>query len=154
MQLPLEAGEWLYRDTGAKVLPLPHAVNERAFRHDKPDDARRVDLGARSFRYPIYLGDNERNRVCDLFAWLGPEAGLCIDISNDRRLGRAEWAGFLNDCRGTVGSEAGTWYLERDDWTALAIREFLRTDRQGRQSMPMDGCTPPCDGCPMAQKSG
>ena len=131
-QLPLEAGEWLYRDTGAKVLALPHAANEREFRRDKPDGARCLDLGARSFRYPIYLGDNERNRVYDLFARLGPEAGLRVDISNERRLGRAEWAAFLNDSRGTVGSEAGTWYLERDDRTALAIREFLR----GRSTGP------------------
>ena len=131
-QLPLEAGEWLYRDTGARVLALPHAANEGAFRRHKPDDARAFDLGARSFRYPIYLGDDERNRVYDLFAQLGPETGLRVDISNDRRLGRTEWAAFLNDCRGTVGSEAGTWYLERDDETALAIREFLR----GRSAGP------------------
>ena len=62
---------------------------------------------------------------------MGPAAGLRVDIANDRRLDRAEWADFLNDCRGTVGSEAGTWYLERDDRTALAIREFLREPSTG-----------------------
>ena len=92
---------------------------------------RPIDLGALSFRYPVYLGDDERNRVYDLFAHLGPAAGLRVDIANDRRLGRAEWAEFLNDCRGTVGSEAGTWYLERDDRTALAIREFLHLRSAG-----------------------
>jgi hypothetical protein len=130
-QLPLEAGEWLYGDLGATVLPVPHAANERVFRRDKPADIRAVDLGARSFRYPVYLGDDARNRVYDLFAQLGPAAGLRVDISNDRRLGRAEWATFLNECRGTVGSEAGTWYLERDDRTVLAIREFLRERSRG-----------------------
>ncbi len=130
-QLPFEAGAWLYQDTGARVLALPHAANEHVFRRDKLDLARAIDLGARSFRYPIYLGDDERNRVYDLFAQLGPAAGLRVDISNERRLGRAEWAAFLNECRGTVGSEAGTWYLERDDATALAIREFLRARSTG-----------------------
>jgi hypothetical protein len=130
-QLPLEAGEWLYGDTGAAVLPLPHAANERVFRRDKPVDARSIDLGARSFRYPVYLGDDQRNRVYDLFARLGPAAGLRVDIANDRRLGRTEWAAFLNECRGTIGSEAGTWHLERDDRTALAIREFLRERSTG-----------------------
>jgi hypothetical protein len=130
-QLPFEAGAWLYQDTGARVLALPHAANEHVFRRDKLDQARAIDLGARSFRYPIYLGDDERNRVYDLFAQLGPAAGLRVDISNERRLGRAEWAAFLNECRGTVGSEAGTWYLERDDATALAIREFLRARSTG-----------------------
>jgi hypothetical protein len=130
-QLPLEAGEWLYGDIGGTVLPVPHAANESVFRRDKPMDTRPIDLGALSFRYPAYLGDDERNRVYDLFAQLGPAVGLRVDIANDRRLGRAEWAAFLNDCRGTVGSEAGTWYLERDDRTALAIREFLRERSTG-----------------------
>jgi hypothetical protein len=130
-QLPLEAGEWLYGDIGATVLPVPHAANELVFRRDKPADMRPIDLGARSFRYPVYLGDDERNRVFDLFGHLGPAAGLRVDIANDRRLGRAEWAAFLNNCRGTIGSEAGTWYLERDDQTALAIREFLRERSTG-----------------------
>ncbi|MGD9615071.1 MAG: glycosyltransferase [Alphaproteobacteria bacterium] len=137
-QLPLEAGEWLYGDIEAKVLAIPHAANEHVFRRDKPVDARAIDLGARSFRYPIYLGDDERNRVYDLFAQLAPMTGLRVDISNDRRLDRADWAAFLNDCRGTVGSEAGTWYLERDDQTALAIREFLRA-RSKRPMLHADG---------------
>ncbi|MGE0258008.1 MAG: glycosyltransferase [Alphaproteobacteria bacterium] len=137
-QLPLEAGEWLYRDTGAAVLAVPHAANERVFRRDKPAETRAIDLGARSFRYPVYLGDDQRNRVYDLFARLGPAAGLRVDIANDRRLDRTEWAVFLNDCRGTIGSEAGTWYLERDDRTALAIREFLR-ERSGGPVIEADG---------------
>jgi Glycosyl transferases group 1 len=130
-QLPIEAGEWLYGDIGAAVLAVPHAANELVFRRNKPADMRSIDLGARSFRYPVYLGDDQRNRVYDLFAQLGPATGLRVDIANDRRLGRAEWAAFLNNCRGTIGSEAGTWYLERDDRTALAIREFLRERTTG-----------------------
>jgi len=62
--------------------------------------------------------------------WQGREVsrrtGLRVDIANDARLPRSEWAAFLKDCRGTIGTEAGTWYLERDDRTALAIRDFLR----------------------------
>ncbi len=131
-QLPLEAGHWLYDDTGAAVLALPHAANESVFRRTTPDAARRVDIGGRSFRYPVFIGDDERNRVYDRFADLGPAAGLKIDIANNARLGRPAWAAFLNDCRGTIGTEAGTWYLERDDHTALAIREFLR----GRSDTP------------------
>ena len=125
-QLPLEAGEWLYADTGATVLAVPHAANESVFRRDKHDKDRAIDIGGRSFRYPVYLGDNDRNRVYDLFAELGPATGLHVDIANDARLARPDWASFLNDCRATIGTEAGTWYLERNDRTALAIREFLR----------------------------
>src|SRR5437870_1723640 len=41
-QMPLEAGQWLYADTGARVLALPHALNEAAFRRDKPDEMRAI----------------------------------------------------------------------------------------------------------------
>src|SRR5207302_6074010 len=80
-QLPLAAGHWLYDDTGAAVLALPHAANEAVFRRDKPDTARPIDIGGRSFRYPVFIGDNDRNRVYDRFAELGPQAGLHIDIA-------------------------------------------------------------------------
>jgi hypothetical protein len=130
-QLPLEAGQYLYGDSAGAVLAVPHAVNETVFRRDKPDQARAIDIGGRSFRYPVYLGDDARNRVYDLFAEIGPRAGLRVDIENEARLDRLGWARFLNDCRGTIGSEAGTWYLERDDATALAIRDFLRNRSRG-----------------------
>ena len=125
-QLLLEAGQWLYADSGAKVLSLPHALNDAVFRRDKPDPVRAIDIGGRSARYPVYIGDDERNRVLDIFAAIAPKRGLCVDIDTNSRLDRPGWAAFLNDCRATIGSEAGSWYLERDDRTALAIREFLR----------------------------
>jgi hypothetical protein len=137
-QMPLEAGEWLYDGTGARVLALPHAVNEEAFRRERPDAARSIDIGGRSFRYPVFIGDDDRNRICDLFAELGPAAGLAVDISSSGRLARPDWAAFLNDCRATIGTEAGTWYLDRDDRTALAIRDFLRA-RSGAGTIPADG---------------
>ena len=125
-QLPLEAGQYLYADCAGGVLAVPHAANEAVFRRDKPDEARTIDLGGRSFRYPVFLGDDDRNRVYGLFAELGPASGLRVDISTASRLDRRGWAAFLNDCRGTIGTEAGSWYLERDDETAFAIRDFLR----------------------------
>ena len=51
-QLPLEAGEWLYGDTGATVLAVPHAVNEAVFRRAKAGAGRRIDVGARSCPRP------------------------------------------------------------------------------------------------------
>ncbi|HEV2300255.1 MAG TPA: hypothetical protein VGR91_01685, partial [Stellaceae bacterium] len=112
-QLPLEAGEWLYGDTGAEVIALPHALNDGAFRRETADAERRLDIGGRSARYPAFIGDDERNRIYDLFREAGPREGLSIDIDNPARLDRPQWARFLNDCRGTIGSEAGSWYLER-----------------------------------------
>ena len=137
-QLPLEAGEWLYDGTGARVLALPHAANEAVFRRDRPDKARAIDIGGRSFPYPVYIGDQERNRVYDLFAEIGPARGLRVDLAMNARLDRPNWAAFLNECRGTIGTEAGTRYLERDDRTALAIRDFLR-DRARGPTIRADG---------------
>ena len=137
-QLPLEAGEWLYDGTGARVLALPHAANEAVFRRDRPDKARAIDIGGRSFPYPVYIGDQERNRVYELFAEIGSARGLRVDLAMNARLDRPNWAAFLNECRGTIGTEAGTRYLERDDRTALAIRDFLR-DRARGPTIRADG---------------
>jgi hypothetical protein len=137
-QLTPEAGGWLYADTGAAVLAMPHALNEAVFRRDRPDPSRAIDIGGRSARYPVFVGDDERNRVYQRFARLGPAAGLRVDIDTSARLDRPGWAAFLNDCRATVGTEAGTWYLEKDDATALAIREFLRAGKR-RATIKADG---------------
>jgi len=139
-QLLLEAGEWLYEGCGAAVLALPHALNDNAFRRKKDDPARRIDIGGRSARYPIFLGDNERNRIYETFRQLGPEVGLTTDIdsASGSRLARPDWAAFLNDCRGTIGTEAGSWYLDRDDRLVLEIREFLR-QRTGGYTLRADG---------------
>ena len=136
-QLPREAGEWLYADTGARVLPLPHALNDAVFRRSTPDAARTIDIGGRSARYPVFVGDDERNRVHDCFAAIGPQAGLTIDIDTEDRLDRPGWASFLDNCRGTIGTEAGTWFLERDDRTALAIRAYI--DAQTGPAIRADG---------------
>ncbi|HVH73506.1 MAG TPA: glycosyltransferase [Stellaceae bacterium] len=125
-QLPLEAGKWLYAGTGAEILALPHALNDAVFRHELGESERPLDIGGRSARYPVFIGDDERNRVYDLFREWGPRQGLSVDIDNSARLDRPAWARFLNDCRGTIGSEAGSWYLERDDRTVLEIQSFIR----------------------------
>lgn len=136
-QLPLEAGEWLYEGTGARAVAVPHAANEAVFRRDRSDEARSIDIGGRSFPYPVYIGDRERNRVYDVLAEIGPRMGLRVDVAMNARLDRPDWAAFLDNCRGTIGTEAGTRYLERDDRTALAIRDFLR-DRTRRPTIRAD----------------
>lgn len=137
-QLPIEAGHWLYADIGATVLPVPHALNEAVFRRDKPDNERATDIGGRSARYPVFLGDDDRNRVYAAFARLGPQAGLRVDIDTGGRLDRPGWAAFLNNCRGTIGTEAGSWYLERDDRTVLEIRAYIRA-KSGVGTLRADG---------------
>lgn len=120
-QLLQEAGEYLWGDLAQKkVISVPHALNPKAFVPVLADDERPLDLGVRSFRYPPHLGDTDRNRMMDFFSDFGPASGLLVDIGEER-LDRTAWAGFLNRCKGTLATEAGSWFLSRDD---SAIREI------------------------------
>jgi Glycosyl transferases group 1 len=123
-QLPLEAGEWLYAGSGARILALPHALNPHVFHPTLPQSERPIDVGARSYRYLAYLGDNDRNRLHDFFATQRFDPPLALDLSTEGRYDRAGWAAFLNRCKATISTEAGSWYLERDDATVFTIRDY------------------------------
>lgn len=135
-QLLAETGAWLYEGTGARVLSVPHALNPAAFFPDRPRGARRIDIGCRSFPYPIYLGNDQRNALFRQIAGSPAARGLTVDISTSQRLDRAGWAAFLNDCRFTVATEAGSPFLDRDDALAFAIRDFIRSRRKGLAVSP------------------
>jgi hypothetical protein len=123
-QLLLEAGEYLFGDVAGRVVAIPHALNPDAYRPVRTLDDRPIDIGARAVRYLAHLGDDDRNRLLDWFSTHGPSRGLAVDIS-DGRFDRAGWADFLNRCKGTVATEAGTWFLEKDDATVNAIRDYV-----------------------------
>ena len=130
-QLLIESGRFLFGDVATRdVVAIPHALNPSVFQPTRPADARRLDIGARAARYLPHLGDDDRNRLMLWFATNGSARGLHVDIS-DRRLNRDGWADYLNDCRGTVSTEAGTWFLERDDATVNAIRDHVLSTRKG-----------------------
>ncbi len=130
-QLLLEAGEYLYRDVvGRGVVAIPHALNPKAF---QPSDApRAIDIGVRTATYSAYLGDNDRQRLIDVFEKRTFDPPLAVDISTTERFDRAGWAGFLNKCKGTIATEAGSWYLQRDDRTIREIREWVLA-KEGRR---------------------
>jgi len=132
-QLLPEAGAWLYAETGCRVIGLPHALNEEVFRPEVPQPARTIEIGARSWRYLAYLGDDDRNRIYDYFTSRRVEAGLTLDFSSEQRFDRAGWSAFLNRCKATIATEAGSWYLERDDATVRAIRDHVAASRKGLQ---------------------
>jgi hypothetical protein len=130
-QLLQEAGEYLFADVvSRKVVAIPHALNAKIFAPARADSERRYDIGVRAVRYLPHLGDDDRNRLMQWFTDRGPGLGLNVEIS-DERLDRYGWSGYLNQCRGTVSTEAGTWFLERDDTTVNAIREYVLSKRKG-----------------------
>lgn len=124
-QLLQEAGAWLYAEVGTRVISLPHALNPDAFQARTPQRERPIDIGARSFRYLAYLGDDERNRIYDYFAANRFVPPITLDFSTEQRFDRAGWAAFLDRCKATIATEAGSWFLDRDDATVLAIRDYL-----------------------------
>lgn len=130
-QLLEETSRWLYGDVNARILSVPHGLNPRVFQNVKPRRSRKIDIGSRSFPYPVYLGNRVRN---ELYARLGAanfRSGLNIDLSTTNRLDRAGWSAFLNDCRFTVATEAGSSHLQRDDVLALQIRAYIDQRRKG-----------------------
>ncbi len=125
-QLILESGQFLYESTGAKVLAVPHALNPKVFFPAISNVERSVDIGMRTFRYPsAFLGDDERNRLFNLFFSNKFVPKLSVDLSDNKRLNRIDWANFLNRCKGTVANEAGGYWLEKDDATMLEIKRWL-----------------------------
>jgi hypothetical protein len=124
-QMLLEAGEYLFADVvSQKVVAIPHALNPSVFTPRCGDDERPYDIGVRAARYPPHLGDDDRNRLIQWFAGNGPSLGLSTEIS-DKRLDRNGWSDYLNQCKGTVSTEAASWFLERDDATVNAIRDYV-----------------------------
>lgn len=130
-QLLADTGAWLYDGSGARTISVPHGLNAAAFNRTTPRKERRIDVGTRTFPYSVYVGNRLRNHLIEGAAALGKELGLNVDIRTDSRLARPEWAAFLNACRFTVATEAGSTHLERDDARAFEIQAYLRERRTG-----------------------
>ncbi len=123
-QLPLASAEWLYGEcTESKVLPAPQALNPKVY--SPRTGPRPIDIGFRGDRYcNLTLGDIGRSEILDHVAKQAESRGLVGDI-RFVRYPREQWSAFLNNCKGTVGAESGTSYLERDDHTQGAVTEYL-----------------------------
>lgn len=137
--LPLEAGRWLYGECpDSRVVFLPHGLNPAVFTPGPPTGSRPIDLGVRSDRYPVFLGDDQRNRLFERFLATPFDPPLVLDIRTGQRLERSAWADFLRSCKGTVANEAGASHLERDDATVNAIRAYVarRERAAGRLVIP------------------
>ena len=138
-QLPIEAADYLFGDlVRLKVTSLPHALNPDVFQPRVRQQDRPVDIGVRAGLYPPHIGDQDRNRLHEYFRSHPFNPALMVDVST-RKLVRKDWAKFLNRSKGTVGSEAGSWYLDRDDATVERIRAYAARQHRARGLMiPID----------------
>lgn len=124
-QLPQDTAEWLYEKTNSKIISLPHALNAKVFKSINSFEDRIIDVGNRSYEYPWYLGDVDRVKTLEFLDKL--DVNLKLDISTNplKRFNRQEWANFLNTCKFTIASEAGSSFLERDDKTRKLVNEYI-----------------------------
>ncbi len=124
-QLTVEAAQFLYSECrSTQILMTPHALNPKLY-YPNPTMQRTTDIGFIGDRYPYFIGDMERTHIIQYFQEHAAELGLNCDI-RFRRVQSEEWANFLRQCKGIIGAEAGTYYLERNDWTIQAVNAYLK----------------------------
>ena len=125
-QLLQEAGEWLYEASSARVVSIPHALNPSVFKSKQTLCQRPYDVGVVSARYPVYVGDDERNRLLGYFRQrLSDSSHITSSEDGSCRLSRSEWAAFLTTHRATIATEAGSHYLSRNDELLTSVRQYI-----------------------------
>ncbi len=124
-QLPDDVARWLYADcTRSRVIPLPHGLNPRLYTVD-PYASRDTDIGFVGDFYETLVGDMERTNLVRFFQKHGQHLGLSCDIQT-RRLPRAEWAQFLKRCKGVLGAESGSYYLDKTGQVIDGVKRYVR----------------------------
>lgn len=116
------------RRLGCEVVGIPNTGwDPEIFRTEISRDHRSIDLGYRSLASPLFLGHNERVEMKEVFETAADRHALKVDFSLDPkdRLNEAEWAMFLNRCKGQIGTEAGGDYFELTDQTRNLVNVYL-----------------------------
>ena len=123
-QLPIDTARWLYAECGSsRVLTMPHALNPNLYHHRR-QIKRSIDIGFRGAFYYGFIGDVERNTLVRFFQDRGADLGLMCDVRAGN-IPRFDWARFLNQCKGTVGAEAGSYYLDRKGKIIADAKAYL-----------------------------
>lgn len=127
-QLLEDTGKWLYSSCfNSKVISIPHALNANIFKPGNLHQYRDSYIGVRSFQYSVHLGDQERTIFFNKIKEISVKKDFPCDISFDptKRFKRDEWVNFLQNNRGTIATEAGTYYLDKDDKLVSQIQNYL-----------------------------
>ncbi len=128
-QLLQEAGDYIYAASGARIVSMPHALNPVIF--TPGPETRDRDIGVRGYKYPPYLGDDDRNTMMRFFIENAARMKLSVDVGEDKRLNRADWASFLQTSYGTITTETGSWYISPNDELINRIYDYLKSKRSG-----------------------
>ncbi len=124
-QLPIETARWLYANCEhSHVLAMPHALNPKIYFPDS-STPRQVDIGFIGDLYHNIIGDRERTNLIEFFRDQGPSLGLHCKIQFQRH-SRRNWAQFLRGCKGIIGAEAGTYYLDRHGEGIARAKKYVK----------------------------
>jgi len=127
---PNPAAQTLYRDRlNCAVTCIPSAgLDTEIFYPTTTWENRPIDLGYRSYESPLYLGHNERRDIADSFLKYNDRYNLSLDISLDptKRFVPIDWAKFLNQCKGQLGTEAGGDYFELTDTIRNQVNQYQK----------------------------
>ncbi|MBW1989493.1 MAG: glycosyltransferase family 1 protein [Deltaproteobacteria bacterium] len=129
-QLPLQAAKFVYQDCTGEIVEMPHALNPSVY-YDM-GLARDVDIGFRGAAYHRVVGDTERTDLLRYFQNPQNTPGFVTDVV-EQMLPRDQWARYLNRCKGIVGAESGTYYLDRGGKTITRVKKYLK--KRPRASM-------------------
>lgn len=113
-QLPINAANFMYGDVeSSTIIEMPHALNPSVYKPVVQREARKFKIGFIGARYPSWIGDSERNDFIDYCNSIFPASENFISIG-EGNISRGQWADFLNNCQGTIGAEAGSYFLDRN----------------------------------------
>jgi hypothetical protein len=119
----------LYQNAlGCEVACVPNTgIDPNVFRPIIPLKLRQIDIGYRSYASTWYLGNDEKSAIADWFLANSPRLGVKVDVSlsSADRFDAPGYAGFLNRCRGQIGTEAGGDYFELTDRTRKLVNAYI-----------------------------
>ena len=111
-QLPHKAYEFLYSDLNAQLISAPHALNHHFY---TPLKTKKInDLTFVGAKYPLFIGDQERNLFIDFVSKKTSRMKNHISIGKNKNLPRHIWRKLLQQSKATMGAEAGTYFLDKD----------------------------------------
>jgi hypothetical protein len=125
-QLPFESARWLYSECHpTQVLAMPHALNTNIY-YPESRFRRPLDIGFIGSIYPYFLGDIERTILIRFFEMRAAEYGLKCEV-HIGNIPQHEWGQFLNTCKGIIGAESGSYYLDRRGQIIAQAKAYLQT---------------------------
>ncbi len=97
-----------------------------------PDADRTIDVGYRARRLSYYMGraSQEKHEIGERFVDRADGRGLKLDIATgeDSRIYGDAWYRFVANCRGVLGTEAGTSVFDLDGTAQVRVANLLAAE--------------------------